>query len=83
MAIRLTMGLIKKAKYKWVNISEENVKIELDLSNYVTKADLNNSVVTSDFPKKPYLASLKWDVDELDLDQLSNVPSSLNSLKRS
>ena len=33
---------------------EANVKVELDLSNYATKADLKNAagVDTSDFPKK-------------------------------
>ena len=32
---------------------EANVKVELDLSNYATKADLKNAtgVDTSDFPK--------------------------------
>ena len=49
-----------------------NVKIELDLSNYATKTDLNNTagVDTSSFAKKKTdLASLKSNVDKLDIDK--------------
>ena len=40
------------------------MKVELDLSNYATKADLNNAsgVGTLDFTKKTDLANLKSDV---------------------
>ena len=59
------------------------MKVELDLSNYTTKADLKNaiSVDTSDFAKKTNIAHLKFDVDKLDIDKLRNVPSGLSSLK--
>ena len=59
------------------------VKIELDLSNYATKADLKNAtgVDTSKFAKKVDLASLKSNVDQLDIDKLKNVPSNLKNLK--
>ena len=59
------------------------VKVELDLSNYATKADLKNAtgVDTSKFAKKVDLANLKSDVDKLDIDKLKNVPSGLSSLK--
>ena len=59
------------------------VKVELDLSNYATKADLKNAtgVDTSDFAKKTDLANLKSDVDKLDIDKLKNVPSGLSNLK--
>ena len=59
------------------------VNIELDLSNYATKADLKNvtGVDTSKFAKKVDLASLKSNVDKLDIDQLKNVPTSLSNLK--
>ena len=59
------------------------MKVELDLSNYATKADLKNAtgVDTSDFAKKFYLASLKSDVDKSDIDKLKNVPIGENNLK--
>ena len=54
-----------------------NVKIELDLSNYATKAYLKNVtwVDTSPFAEKTDLANLKSNVDKLDIDILENVPS--------
>ena len=60
-----------------------NVKVELDLSDYVTKTDLKNAtgVYTSSFTKRIDLANLKSDVDKLDIDKLENVPSGLISLK--
>ena len=63
--------------------SGERVKVELDLSNYATKADLNNptGVDTLEFSKKTTSANLKSDVDELDIDKLKNVPSNLSNLK--
>ena len=50
----------------------ENVKVELDLSNYATKTDLKNAtgVDTSKFAKKVDLAHLKCNVDKLDIDKL-------------
>ena len=47
------------------------MKVELDLSIYVTKSDLENAtgVDTSDFLKKFDLASLKSDVDKLDINK--------------
>ena len=62
---------------------EANVKAELDLSNYATKADLKNAtgVDTLDFAKKADLASLKSDVDKPDIDKLKNVPNNLSNLK--
>ena len=52
------------------------MKVELDLSNYATKADLKNAtgVDTSDFAKKTDLAYLKSNVGKLDIDSLKNVP---------
>ena len=59
------------------------VKVELDLSNYATKADLTTATVvdTSKFAKKVDLASSKRNVDRLDINKLKNVPSNLNNLK--
>ena len=46
--------------------------IELDLSSYATKSDLENptGVNKSKFAKKTDLASLKSDFDDVDIDQL-------------
>ena len=59
------------------------MKVELDLSNYATKADSKNALAvdTSKFVKKVDLANLKSDVDKLDIDKLKNVPSNLSNLK--
>ena len=61
----------------------EYFPIELDLSNYATKADSKNAagVDSSKFAKKVDLASLKFNVDELDIDKLKNVPTNWNDLK--
>ena len=59
--------------------SAGRVKVELDLSNYATKADSKNAtaVDTSGFAKKVDLANLKSNVDKLDIDQLKSVPTNL------
>ena len=59
------------------------VKVELDLSNCATKADLKTttSVDTSKFVKKVDLANLKSNIDKLDIDKLKNVPTNLSHLK--
>ena len=56
-----------------------NVKVELDLSNYTTKANSKNAtgVYTSYFVKKTDLANLKSDVYRLDIDKITNIPSGL------
>ena len=58
-----------------------NVKVELDLSNYATKADFKKVVDTSSFAKKIDLANLKSNVDKLDIDKLKNVPTNLSNLE--
>ena len=59
------------------------MKVELDLSYYATKSGFKNAtgVDTSKFAKKVYLASLRSDMDRLDIDELKNVPTNLNNLK--
>ena len=49
-----------------------NVKVELDLSNYITKLDSKSAtgVDTLDFAKMPDLAHLKSDVDKSDNDKV-------------
>ena len=61
----------------------EVVKVELDLSNYETKADLKNAtgVDTSKFAKKVDSANLKSKFDKLDIDKLEKLPTNWNSLK--
>ena len=59
------------------------VKVELDLSNYATKSGLKDAtgIDTSNFAKKVDLASLKSEVDRLDIVTLEKVQIGLNSLK--
>ena len=59
-----------------------NINVKLDLSNYTTKADIKNvsHVDTSSFALKANLASLKAEVDKLDIDKLVPVPVDLSKL---
>ena len=63
--------------------SEGRVKVELDLSNYATEADLKKAtgVDTLKFAKKVDLAHLNSDVDKLEMDKLRNLPNNFNNLK--
>ena len=62
--------------------SSNNIKVELDLTNYATKTDLNNitHVDTSSFASKTNLAALKTEVDKIDVDKLKAVPVDLAKL---
>ena len=68
---------------KWKSLGAR-VKVELDLSNYATKADLKNGTGadTSGFAKETDLGDLKSDLEKLDIDKLKNVPSNLGKFKR-
>ena len=59
-----------------------NINVKVDLSNYATKSDLKNvtHVDTSSFALKTNLASLKTEVDKLDIDKLATVPVDLSKL---
>ena len=59
-----------------------NINVKVDLSNYATKTDLKNvtHVDTSSFALKTNLASLKTEVDKLDIDKLGPVPVDLSKL---
>ena len=59
------------------------VKVELDLSNYATKANLKNATGadTSDFAIKTDWANFTSDVEKLGIDKLKNIPSNLSNLK--
>ena len=62
--------------------SSNNIKVELDLSNYATKNDLKNitHVDVSSFANKTNLAALKTEVDKIDTDKLKTVPADLAKL---
>ena len=59
-----------------------DINVKVDLSNYATKADIKNisHVDTSSFALKTNLASLKTEVDKLDIDKLVPVPVDLRKL---
>ena len=59
-----------------------NINVKVDLSNYATKTDLKNvtHVHTSSFALKTNLASLKTEVDKLDIDKLASVFVDLSKL---
>ena len=60
------------------------VKIDLDLTNYATKSDLNSitHVDTSSFALKTNLAVLKTEVDKHGIDKLISVPGDLSKLAK-
>ena len=62
--------------------SSNNIKVELDLTNYATKTDLKNVTHTdvSSFASKANLAALKTEVDKIDADKLKTVPADLAKL---
>ena len=87
--IRLIVGSIKK---DIVQLSEDfpepkslggKVKLQLDLSNYATKEDLNNTtgIDTSSFVTKVDLANLNLNVVTLDIVKLKYSPTNLSNLK--
>ena len=59
-----------------------NINVKVDLSKYATKTDLKNvtPVNYSSFALKTNLASLKIQVDKLDIDKLMPVPVDLSKL---
>ena len=68
--------------YPPYNISSNNIKVELDLSNYATKNDLKNitHADVSSFASKTNLAALKTEVDKIDTDKLKTAPADLAKL---
>ena len=62
--------------------SSNNVKVELDLTNYTTKTDLKNItyVDVSSFASKTNLAALKTEIDKIDVDKLKTTPTDLDRL---
>ena len=61
--------------------SSNNIKVELDLTNYATKDDINiTHVDVSSFASKSNLAALKSEVDKIDVDKLKTTPTDLAKL---
>ena len=60
-----------------------DISVKADLSNYATKADIKNlsHIDTSSFALKSNFASLKTEVDKLDIDKLKSLPTSIRRLK--
>ena len=59
-----------------------DINVKVDLSNYATKADFKNisHVATSSFSLNTNLASLKIEVDKLDIDKLVPIAVDLSKL---
>ena len=68
--------------YQPYKSSSNNVKVELDLTNYATKDDVKNitHVDVSSYATKTNLAALKTEVDKIDVDKLKTVPDDLAKL---
>ena len=62
----------------------KTINAKVDLSNYATKTDIKNisHIDTSGFALKINLASLKTEVDKLDIGKLKVLPNNLSNLKR-
>ena len=62
--------------------SSDNIKVELDLSNYATKDDVKNitHVDVSSFASKTNVAVLKSEVDKSNADKLKTTPTDLAKL---
>ena len=59
-----------------------DINVKFDLSNYAIKTDIKNisHIDTSNFALKLNLASLKSEVDKLDINKLVPVPFDLSKL---
>ena len=86
--VYLSVGLIKKTKWKWVNIfqnqnPEGKVKVELDLSNYAKKSRFKKYIRSRyiKIGKKVDLSNLKSNVNKSDIDKSKNIETYLSNLK--
>ena len=72
----------KMSYYPPYKSSSNNIKAELDLSNYARKDDVKNitQVDVSSYATKTNLAALKTEVDKIDVDKLKTVPDDLAKL---
>ena len=78
------MNSYKRNQYFLPYTEPKIVKINLDVSNYATKSDLNSitHVDTSSFTLKTNLAALKTEADKLDIDKLVPAPGDLSKLSK-
>ena len=62
--------------------SSNNIKVQLDLTNYATKDDVKiiTHVDVSSYATKTNLAALKTEVDKINVDKLKTVPVDLAKL---
>ena len=60
-----------------------DINVQVDLSNYATKTDITDisHIDTSSFALKSNLASLKTEVNKLDINKLKSLPNNLSNLK--
>ena len=72
----------KMSYYPPYKSSSNNIKVELDLTNYATKTDLKNiaHVDVSSFASKTNLADLKTEVYKIDVGKLKRTPTDLDRL---
>ena len=89
MIILLLDGLIKKILSKINQYFPKpyknfrgNINVKVDLSNYAAKSDLKNAtgVDTSKLAEKFDLASLKAEIDKINVDKLNTAPVDLSNL---
>ena len=69
----------KMSYYPPYKSSSNNIKVELDLTNYATKNNITHIDVSS-FASKTNLAVLKTEVDKIDIDKLKTAPVDLAKL---
>ena len=88
MIILLIGGLMKKTLYKISQYFPKpyepfggNINVRVDLSNYATEDDIKNIADTSSFVLKANVATLKTEVDKLDINKLKGLPNNLSILK--
>ena len=72
----------KMSYYPPYKSSSNNIKVELDLTNYAIKTDIKNitQVDVGSFASKTNLAALETEVDKIDVDKLKTAPIDLAKL---
>ena len=89
MIIRLIAGLIKNILYELSQCVpkpydlEGDINVKVVLSNYETKAGLRKTtgINTSNLAAKSDLASIKAEIDKINVDKLKTVPVDLSKLR--